>query len=184
MMMSTSAEAVAGAQASVATAHICFPARRGFAICSRPERPTPKSACFRSEVMFQLLSISLQDGICFVGYPIPAALSASLTSCFPLQENIGFTTFHMSTKSRLGSAFPPVVQHLRQRTVDSLNLTTYFLVQACQHLWLVVHDDVYQQFTFINHTTQFERLRRLMLAVESHCPKGFAPCRCQQRTLW
>jgi hypothetical protein len=24
---------------------------------------------------------------------------------------------------------------------------------ACQHLWLVFNDDVYQRFTYVNHTT-------------------------------
>src|SRR5262249_3614384 len=29
---------------------------------------------------------------------------------------------------------------------------TYLLVQAYQHLWLVIHNDVYQEFTCVDHT--------------------------------
>jgi len=43
--------------------------------------------------------------------------------------------------SRLGAAYTPEVQHLRQRTIKPLYLTSYLLVQACQHLWLVDFDD-------------------------------------------
>ena len=43
--------------------------------------------------------------------------------------------------SRLGAARTPEVQYLRQRTIKPLYLTSYLLVQACQHLWLVDCDD-------------------------------------------
>lgn len=51
-----------------------------------------------------------------------------------------------------GLACPPVVPHLRQMITQHLHLTTYLLAQACQHLWLVRIDDVYQRFTFVDHT--------------------------------
>ena len=47
----------------------------------------------------------------------------------------------------LGLAFLPVVSQLRQVSTQHLYLTTYLLVQASQHLWLVGNDDIYQQFT-------------------------------------
>ncbi|RLB87044.1 MAG: hypothetical protein DRH26_16385 [Deltaproteobacteria bacterium] len=43
--------------------------------------------------------------------------------------------------SRLGVARTPEVQHLRQGTIKPLYLTSYLLVQACQHFWLVDCDD-------------------------------------------
>jgi hypothetical protein len=68
------------------------------------------------------------------------------------------------------------------------SFATYLLVQACQHLWLVTYHDIYQQFTFISHTTQPSILSALMLAdnlpvsqhsdsltAESHCPDSFTP---------
>jgi hypothetical protein len=33
-------------------------------------------------------------------------------------------------------------------------LPTCLLAQACQHLWLVGSHDVYQQFTYVDHTIQ------------------------------
>jgi len=58
--------------------------------------------------MFQLLSTSLQSGVRFFGYPIPATLSAHLTICFPLRENYRFSTFRLITTDDLGYAFSPV----------------------------------------------------------------------------
>jgi hypothetical protein len=43
--------------------------------------------------------------------------------------------------------------------------TTYLLVQACQHLWLVVRNDVYQRFTCVGHTIGPSSRTALMLAV-------------------
>ncbi len=93
-----------------------------------PEETNAEVSMLSHEVMFQLLSISLQDGIGFVGSPIPAAPSAALTSRFPLRGNIGITHVPHEYQSRLGAAFAPVEQQPRQRTVDSLNLSTYLLV--------------------------------------------------------
>ena len=47
----------------------------------------------------------------------------------------------------LGRASPPVVRQLRQGSSEPLDLTTYLLVQATQHLALGLCDDVYQRFT-------------------------------------
>ena len=40
----------------------------------------------------------------------------------------------------------------------------YLLVQAFQHLWLVSHHEVYQQFTYVGHTTKPDTLSASMLA--------------------
>ncbi len=37
---------------------------------------------------------------------------------------------------------------------DPLSYPRAFLAQACQHLWLVGSHDVYQQFTYVDHTIQ------------------------------
>jgi hypothetical protein len=65
----------------------------------------------------------------------------------------------------LGLACLPVVLHLRQVIREYLFLTTHFLVQACQHLWLVYFNDIYQQFTFVDHTLLSSLLTVLMLTV-------------------
>ena len=52
----------------------------------------------------------------------------------------------------LGLAFLPVVLQLRQEKTKHLYLTTYLLVQAYQHLWLVSFDDIYQRFTSVDPT--------------------------------
>lgn len=51
----------------------------------------------------------------------------------------------------LGLAYPPVALHLRQVKLQHLHLATRLLAQACQHLWLVNIDDVYQRFTYVDH---------------------------------
>jgi len=40
---------------------------------------------------------------------------------------------------RLGAAFTPKAQHLRQRSENPLYLALHLLVQAFQHLWLVLY---------------------------------------------
>jgi hypothetical protein len=54
----------------------------------------------------------------------------------------------------LGLAYSPVVLRLRQVKIQHLHLTTCLLAQACQHLWLANIDDVYQRFTYVDHTIQ------------------------------
>lgn len=105
----------------------------------------------------QSLSIPLQDSLRFLQHPLPAALSARLATCFPIKlkwENYGLTMFRMSTINGLGPACPPVAHHLRQKMAQLLYLATYLLVQAYQHLWLVLAYDVYQRFTSVDHTIQ------------------------------
>jgi len=43
----------------------------------------------------------------------------------------------------LGPASTPVARHLRRASSECPDLATYLLVQACQHLWLVLCDDAY-----------------------------------------
>ena len=97
-------------------------------------------------ILFQSVSASLQNGIRFFHPPKPAHLSARLAARFPVsilqnQEIYGVSTFHINTTlSNLGSARPPVAPHLRRRTLEPPFLTTYLLVKACQHLWLLLND--------------------------------------------
>ena len=69
-------------------------------------------------------------------------------------ERYGLTTFCVSTMSGLGLAYPPVAQYLRWIKVQYLYLSTYLLVQAYQPIWLVSVHDVYQRFTYVDHTIQ------------------------------
>ena len=73
---------------------------------------------------------------------------------------------------RLGAACTPVARHLRQRTLEPLYLTTYLLVQACQHLWLDKRCRCLQRFTCVHHTTRSLLLTALVLA-ELRSPYGF-----------
>ncbi len=69
-----------------------------------------------------------------VGSP-RGSLSATRTNWAP--ETYGVSKFRINTTvSNLGSARPPVAQHLRRRTLSPSSLATYLLVRACQHLWL------------------------------------------------
>ena len=52
----------------------------------------------------------------------------------------------------VGPTYSPAVHCLRQTRQQRLILTTYLLVQAYQHLSLVNIHDVYQWFTYVDHT--------------------------------
>jgi hypothetical protein len=62
--------------------------------------------------------------------------------------------FHLSNDGGLDPASPPAVLLSVYPYIKEKYPTAYLLVQACQHLWLVASDDVYQQFTFVDHTTK------------------------------
>ena len=72
----------------------------------------------------------------------------------PLREDNGLTTFRRCRMSGEGRRFSPVVLHLRQGMRQPPDLTTYLLVQAYQHLWLVIADDVYRGFTWVDLSTR------------------------------
>ena len=88
----------------------------------------------------------------------------------PLQEAFprmgGIRGFHVPLKypSRLGAARTPEAQHLRQRTIKPLYLTSYLLVQAYQHLWLVDCDDAAAVHLCSPYDSILAPLRRAVLA--------------------
>ena len=73
-------------------------------------------------------------------------------SSFPIWESNRFTTFRLLTRfDSLELTYPPVGLCLRVDTREIQHHPTHFLVQACQLLWLVQHNDVYQSFTYVTH---------------------------------
>ncbi len=50
------------------------------------------------EVIFQLLSVLLLNGIRFLHPPLPATPLASLASRFPLRESNGLTVFRLTER--------------------------------------------------------------------------------------
>jgi hypothetical protein len=65
-------------------------------------------------------------------YPQPHRLALRLA--FPYGRFTGLPRSSTIPCDDLDPIFTPVVLHLRQRTLNTLLLTTYFLVQAFQHL--------------------------------------------------
>ena len=103
-----------------------------------------------------LYPLDYRSGLRLLHPPIPAAPWAPLTVCFPSPERNSLwleelRAYHVSRacQSGLGLASPPVARRLRQVSWEHLILATYLLVQACQHLWLVLSNDVYQRFTCV-----------------------------------
>ena len=80
--------------------------------------------------------------------PIGDHLAAGL----PRGEDDGLTTFRRCSAGGEGRSSPPVVRHLRLEKVKPPDLTTYLLVQACQHLWLASSNGLYQHFTWVDLT--------------------------------
>jgi hypothetical protein len=64
--------------------------------------------------------------------------------------------YHVPSQSQtngLGALYPPVAWDAHDKEGET-PCTRYsaLLAQACQHLWLVVYDDVYRAFTWVRHT--------------------------------
>lgn len=68
-----------------------------------------KVCSFSRELMLQILSISLQNGIRFLHYPLPAFSSAFLAVCLPYRRKYRLTLFLLSYNSGLGDFSIPVI---------------------------------------------------------------------------
>src|SRR5262249_22739258 len=79
--------------------------------------------------------------------PLPHGLS--LQGAYPCGETTGLLRSSSRSIRGLGRAFRPVVLHPRQRSIEPLDLTTYRLVQASQHLRLVQAHGLYQHFPWV-----------------------------------
>jgi hypothetical protein len=93
-------------------------------------------------VMLQPVSAPLQGGLRFFPPPYPHR-----------HEPYGLTTFHKVDTDGVGALSPPVALRVHDRVL-SRPCTRYsaLLAQACQHLWLVAHHDVYREFASAHHT--------------------------------
>jgi hypothetical protein len=145
-------------------------------------------------VISQPLSGPLQAGLRFLPHPLPAAPSARLAAGLPSRENDGLTTLHRRNPRGLGPASTPVAHHLRRMSLKHPVLATHRLVQACQHLWLVIINDAYggspglavprapgPQPPRCWQSRPRLALRPPSLRMRIRCPKGFTPRRCRRR---
>jgi len=84
---------------------------------------------------------------------MPARLSACFTAHFPLREAYGVAMFRLSHNEWVRRALSTgsVRVHDKERGNPCTRYSA-LLAQACQHLWLVVCDDVYRAFTWVRHT--------------------------------
>jgi len=78
----------AGAPVRITPAVICFPAFNGFSNFLVP-KDLPEVCPLSRGAMVELLSGSLQTGLCFLRHPLPAVPSAGLTVRFPKGRTTG-----------------------------------------------------------------------------------------------
>ncbi len=121
---------------------ICFAPRAGWLSVHVRQHLREVGSLSRG-VMSQPLSGPLQAGLRFLPHPLPAAPSARLAAGLPSRENDGLTTLHRRNPRGLGPASTPVAHHLRRMSLKHPVLAAHRLVQACQHLWLVIINDAY-----------------------------------------
>src|SRR5947209_14787460 len=88
----------------------------------------------------------------------PSLAPSSCTRCplgvpyGPLSPRGGQWAYHVPRQFHdgVGSACPPVIMVSATGECRAPVPITYLLVQACQHLWLVDCNDVYQRFTCVS----------------------------------
>lgn len=97
----------------------------------------------------------LQPGIRFFRPPLPAPLTVFLAVHLPVRQRYGFTRFRLTYRGsgRVLSLHRGSLRPCAPCARGS-NRTPYLLVQACQHLWPVADNGVYQQFTCVNPSDQ------------------------------
>ena len=86
--------------------------------------------------------------------PLPALPLVGLTTSLPpVKEQYGLTTFHKVDTKGLGALSPPKALRVHDRVFSRpCTRSSALLAQACQHLGLGAHHDVYRAFTCVHHT--------------------------------
>ena len=129
-----------------------------FLCCSRTETPSGSlPACAAGDVAqttgaTRIRSITERRSL--FPTPLPPPPWVGLTAFLPhLEGRYGLTTFHKVDTNGLGALCPPVALAVHDRVL-SRPCTRYgaLLAQACQHLRLGAHHDVYREFTCVHHT--------------------------------
>lgn len=72
----------------------------------------------------------------------PHLLRLTLQLSYPYRGKVRIYHVPLEYLYGLGLAYLPVSLRLRQMSKKHLHLLTYFLVQACQYLWLAGIDDI------------------------------------------
>ena len=153
-----------------------------------------KSARFRVGRCFSPYPVRYGRAFAFSAFLYPQRQQRSLWSACRCRQHYGLTLFRINL--RAGRTLP-----LRRRLIvhggpvfkDHASPRT-FLVQACQHVWLVKDHDVYRKFTYVGRTRSSLaplRLRagRFRLASRRgvpdirrlRCPQSFTPSRYRLR---
>jgi hypothetical protein len=122
------------------------------------------------------LSVPLPHRLRFLRPPLPALLSATLAGSLPLSGGVQVYHVPLLCPDGLGSACSPVTLFVYERgNWIPLCPSRSLLGPACQHLWLVRLNDVYQQFTCVSHTITPSPLTALVLAVTIFPHGSIAP---------
>lgn len=129
----------------------------------------------------QSLSVSLQNGFRFFQIPLPAIRWFGLTVYLPSKhwyvrrEDYGLTTLHLCTARWVRPClFADGLACAIEERRTSIP-TTYLLVQAYQRLWLARSDDVYWQFTYVDHTIPILAPDRLDVSSRNVLSQGLLP---------
>lgn len=127
--------------------------------------------------MFQPLCIPLQDTFRFLRPPIPAWPTTFLAVRLPAmfrRQPYGLTTFPACHTTDLGSAYSPAVSNdVTRDSSESTNRNR--LVSAYQQLWHRNANEVYQQFTCVNHISQPSSSTPLLLGVSGRPSHNVRP---------
>ena len=125
-----------------------------FLRCSRAETPQGSLlACAPGDVATRIRPITGRRSL--FPTPLPASPSVGLAASLPSLRRSDTGLPRSTRLTRTGE----VLSVRRERCdvhdrVKSRPCTRYsaVLAQACQHLWLVAHHDVYREFTCVHHT--------------------------------
>jgi len=173
-----------------------IPSCRRLIKLSRRERPSGSLPAFAwGDVALRLNPYPLHYRTAFAFSTIlcPHRQQHSLRSACPEGQRYGFTVFRLSNKSKVRPCLFAGGYLIRVCLLSrDTSKPRTILVQACQHLWLVCVCGVYQQFTYVGHTTQPSTVSALMLAdnastsrfprnrrIRLHCPGSFTHNCCQ-----
>lgn len=104
------------------------------------------------QMMFQSVFTPLQGDLRFFHIPLPATPTVFLAVHLPITAALRAYPVPPVFQSGSDLSISPAASCSRRAIGQSSCLSAHLLVQACQHLWLVWHDDVYKRFTFVGRS--------------------------------
>ena len=96
----------------------------------------------------------------FFHHPLPALHQPSSRLACPCRRRVGFSVFRINNGGGLGPVYSPMAKCPRDLTLKQINQPCTFWFKPVSTFGLFLRNEVYRQFTYVDHTTKPSSLPR------------------------